>query len=779
LFSKETIFKSIELITLFTFFYTPLLFFTQTHDQFELPKLLLLSFTGIFILSLQILSLPVTFPKNHLFSCLLLFFATQLLASLPFFTLSWTTSWLGDYENFSGVMTLLIYILWFWILSQTLTQNRINKVFFFLSLAAILSSFYAIAQHFGFDFIQWNPDSVITSREFAALGNPNFLAAFLAMALPFSLYFLVKNLNSGPVTTPSRDLFFPLGMGFIGFGFLCAATAKAQSLLGIPIENFVTNLLLALGFALFTMSAVRFLLIPSWWISLISFSILAVGLLTTGSRGGFLGALAGGCLFLIFASRDSDIRQKLRQELSKIPKIFQFSVLGLLVILGGWLGSSFFIRLFHSVLHAGDSLAVSRLHIWRPAFRIIASNPIHGVGLDTFKIAFPFYSGIEFNQIDGMFMSSRTAHDELLQITATTGLLGLAAYLALLVAFLLTWLQCYRHSTFHTRWLLVALLSCAAAYQVQNIFSFGVSTINLIWFFCLAAVQKISTLNQPTEDTRTLSSFNPWFLFPKFIAFLLVVVLFFFSIGRLGSDVAFSRGSAINDMMKKPNPNLDPSSLAYYSDYGITEMKKAAALCPLEVKFPLYLGLAYEQRAGIDPSRAKDWLLLALPEYEKAIQMSPANAYYYNDEGRVHTQLALYDPQYWALAEADYQKAVYYAPSSPFFMLNLSTTLQSEGKAEPAKEELAKAFQLDAGFTSKIMTQMAVQKYQTGQKDAAFEYLNEAIAANTTNADAFYYRGLFYLDEKKNKEALADLQRSKAINPNNSTIDNFIQQAKQ
>jgi len=131
------------------------------------------------------------------------------------------------------------------------------------------------------------------------------------------------------------------------------------------------------------------------------------------------------------------------------------------------------------------------------------------------------------------------------------------------------------------------------------------------------------------------------------------------------------------------------------------------------------------------------------------------------------------------LAEADYQKAVYYAPSSPFFMLNLSTTLQSEGKAEPAKEELAKAFKLDAGFTSKIMTQMAVQKYQTGQKDAAFEYLNEAIAANTTNADAFYYRGLFYLDEKKNKEALADLQRSKAINPNNSTIDNFIQQAKQ
>jgi hypothetical protein len=188
----------------FAAFFTPLFFYTQTHDQFELPKLLLLAFILAALLTLHFFKFTVHLPKDGLSICLILFFGTQLFASLPPFSLSWTTSLLGDYENFSGLATLAVYLLWFLILAQFLTVARIEKTLLFSLLAGLLSSLYAVVQHFGFDFIPWNPESVIASREFAALGNPNFLAAYLAMVIPFALWFLIRNADpEKPNETPS------------------------------------------------------------------------------------------------------------------------------------------------------------------------------------------------------------------------------------------------------------------------------------------------------------------------------------------------------------------------------------------------------------------------------------------------------------------------------------------------------------------------------------------------------------------------------------------------
>jgi O-antigen ligase len=73
-----------------------------------------------------------------------------------------------------------------------------------------------------------------------------------------------------------------------------------------------------------------------------------------------------------------------------------------------------------------------RLLYWRDTMRLISSRPLFGYGPDSFGLVFPkfqtFYSPVQVDK----------AHAETLQVAATQGLIGLAGYLWLMVAFCLS-----------------------------------------------------------------------------------------------------------------------------------------------------------------------------------------------------------------------------------------------------------------------------------------------------------------------------------------------------
>ena len=199
-------------------FLTPLVYFTPTHDQFELPKLVFLGLTASMMLILSLTLRQKSF-LGPLGAALLLLLAAQTVSSLPKISLSWQASLLGDYENFSGLATLLTYIACFLSFQAAFQSRQAEKPFFFISLSAFLSSLYAVAQHFGLDFVQWNPATVISTREFASLGNPNFLSAFLAMALPLWLAWLkIKGEKRASIPSPVWILALLLGLCFLFFG---------------------------------------------------------------------------------------------------------------------------------------------------------------------------------------------------------------------------------------------------------------------------------------------------------------------------------------------------------------------------------------------------------------------------------------------------------------------------------------------------------------------------------------------------------------------------------
>ncbi len=767
MFDSRVRFLALRLLMISVLFLTPLLYFTPAHDQFELPKLVFLALSTTLMLALSLTFIKRSF-MGPLGIALFLLLAAQIVSSLPGNSLSWQASLLGDYENFSGIATFLTYLSCFFAFLSAFQTHPGEKPFFFISLSALLSALYALAQHFNLDFVQWNPNTVNATREFASLGNPNFLSAFLAMALPLWLAWLsVKNVKIP--NSPSANWWIAF---VLGLSLLYISTFRGHLFLGSGFPSWMIELIKLVGLLLFSLGSARLLLSARSWFKIPGLAILALGLVSTGSRGGFFAAILAWCLYTVLTlqrskSSNSDFKPKL-------PALFKIILLLVLLLPILWVGRSFLDRFYQSLTHIGESLATSRLEIWRPALKMVEAHPLWGVGLDTFKPAFPFYSGIGFNHIDGMFVSSRTAHNEMLQLAATTGLVGLGAYLLLWGLFFLLSFKVWRSSGPDSKNLAAGVMSCAVAYQLQNLFSFDVSAVGMVSFWLLAWIDNLSP--QPILAENKILKFLRYG-FPG----LLLLLGLFFPLTRFVADQCFAQAEGVSEYLKKPGAEAKTQDLLEFSNLGIQWNLRAINICPLEVKYRLYLGLAYEQRAQLDLNQSNTWMEKALDSYRQAVLMSPANGYYYNDEGRVCANLGDRDPAYRPQAVEAYQQAVHWAPASPFFWVNLGLAQEENGKPDEASQSLKTAFSLDSPFTARCLAQAAVLDYQNGRKAGALDKLRVSMDGNTTIPEPYFYRGLIELEAHQRADALRDLleakKRTDPANPGEmSNLDVFIQQ---
>jgi len=130
------------------------------------------------------------FVKNKLVLPFLIFLSTQLLST--FFSVDTRTSVFGYYSRLNGgLLSLISYSLLFTILPQYLSEKFRHKIINIFLISGFIVSSFGILEHFGIDKNLWVQD--VQSRVFSTLGQPNWLAAYLCILLPFAIH---KSLNS-------------------------------------------------------------------------------------------------------------------------------------------------------------------------------------------------------------------------------------------------------------------------------------------------------------------------------------------------------------------------------------------------------------------------------------------------------------------------------------------------------------------------------------------------------------------------------------------------------
>jgi len=205
-------------------------------------------------------------------------------------------------------------------------------------------------------------------------------------------------------------------------------------------------------------------------------AVMGLALALTFSRGAWVGAAVG--LVMVVATRPP----KQRMWAVGIAAVALLA-LGLVTIglpnQGGVAFGQATLSRAASLLDPGGGSGATRIHIWQDTLALVASHPLIGYGPDTFGLVYPrFQTG---NWTPGFLIDK--AHADALQVAATQGLIGLAAYLWLMVAFLRAFWR-GRHRAGAT-----ALLAGWVAYQIPTQINFSwFPAAAPFWIFAAAAV---------------------------------------------------------------------------------------------------------------------------------------------------------------------------------------------------------------------------------------------------------------------------------------------------
>jgi hypothetical protein len=709
----------------------PLFFYTLTQDQFELPKQVLLRVLSSLLLgsaaAYWALSPRAAWRRTPLDLPLLGYCAWLLFKTL--FSVSSAISWRGEYENFAGSLTQLNYALLFWLAVQfASTWARARSLALAAMWAALATSLYALLQASQRDFINWASESFVSDRFFGTLGNPNFLAGLACMAIVLKLP-LAWDEQERPVQGRDwswwgRGLLIVVGLAtYLFMNRLNALFFWGQRPGQDSSALFIASLWLfcfAASFILRHMGRLRTAQALGHGADLL---VLFKALANTGTRGGFLGLIAGLAFLAVgwlhWRSQGGSwgkLLPRVGLSLGVVLLLLSAAFLGL--------GPSFRERMGKTLRNPAQALETSRLQIWVPAVKIWRDHPLTGTGVDTFKSVFPSYGTSRFNRYDGENVSSRMAHCEPLQILATMGLIGLALWTAFCGALFWSWWK--RLATAgEAGYLLMGFGALLAAYLGQNLVSFGVSGISVPFFLTAALVFA-------GDAPATPRSRRPWNLAPALLLGLLVAAVgtwlatrvviadedyaLSFQISRQmqsaenlsAQDAAGLAAYSVQELQRQGpglpldfkaelerwlpmlsdaagqlqahpeqaatlRPSLIQGGAALLFALSALKMEEAVALCPGEVKYRVYLGLAYEELFKRTlPERREIWFKRARQAYEDSVALNPQNAYYHGNLGRLLGMAAQAGAaDYVPLAETQYLAAIRIAPVTRIFYENV------------------------------------------------------------------------------------------------------------
>ena len=170
------------------FFLTPFLLSSGNSELFELPKMYFVYGLTLIILIAhlyQYLRGRVAFFRHTFLDWpLLIFIASQIVSTV--FSIDVHTSIFGYYSRLNGgLLSLLTYSVLYWILVAHLDEKFKDNIVKYSLFSGFLIAVFGIAEHFGIDKNVWVQD--VQSRVFSTLGQPNWLAAYLCILLPFSI----------------------------------------------------------------------------------------------------------------------------------------------------------------------------------------------------------------------------------------------------------------------------------------------------------------------------------------------------------------------------------------------------------------------------------------------------------------------------------------------------------------------------------------------------------------------------------------------------------------
>lgn len=680
------------------FLITPLFFTKFNNELFEYNKMMLVyGLTTVIVTSWfvkQVREKTLKFKSTPLDIPIILFLLSQIVST--FLSIDTHTSLWGYYSRSNGgLFSIISYILLFYALVSNFEKPQVLNFLKAAVFGGVLVSLYAIPEHFGlspscvilvneFNASCWVQD--VEARVFATLGQPNWLAAYLAMLIFPTIYFAITAKNK--LSSILYSIFSILMYMAFTFTFSRGAT------LGLIAGGLVFIVLTSVRTIFFETSVnlvektKRFLPLLLILAAFISINLFYGSALTR---------------FKLFNEAPKAVTQEQQAQEAR-QEAMQLEV-------GG-----------------GTESGQIRLIVWEGALEIFKKYPLFGSGVETFAYSYYNHRPAKHNLVSEWDFLYNKAHNEYLNYLATTGLVGFISYMSMILIFIIWCISCIVNRVSliakNDQLLIIALLSAYISYLVQNIFGFSVVVIAMFFFlfpaiaFVIAGSTKNITISPNLQVikyflNKTIFRSEISNLGTKILLVLFGLMILFNLVTRWIADVYYKDGSDLADSgnpvsgfkLLKAATRLNPDEPLYKADLGF-----AAAG---------YSVVALEQKEATIAARYKDE---AVFQTTKALEISPNNTSIQRTVFQTFYQLSLVYPELKdkTIAAVDY--AIASAPTDAKLYYNKALVLSQFDRKKEALEALQKAIELKPNYREARFN-MAVVLFELGKEQEAKEQM--------------------------------------------------------
>ena len=368
----------------------------------------------------------------------------------------WCLAWFLWKVQASSFVAILILGAGVYLGYRHLINFGVRQILDLMLSVCFCACLYGLMQGTGFELF-WVLD---ISKEFGArpvstFGNPNFLASFALLLLPYSLLLFLhaKNKKENLIS-----------------GFIC--------------------LILALFLVI---SGTR-----SAWIGLLGCCFIFF-ILSSELRKIFISKfLKIFILFLIFCACTFGVIKNLKQGGNSLPGARILEVKQALSSQTFSLRSKNLIQPLHQ-----------RLMMWHCALENFKSSPILGKGLNSFQFNFPYCQGkliVQNPALDKMKMQANATHNEYLEILSDGGFLSLIAYLILWVLFFMMFNKKTKTLNNEEKYFYLALLLGLVSVLIDNLFNITLRTllVSFAFWFIFSLINNLNAKNKKINLNKAI-----------------------------------------------------------------------------------------------------------------------------------------------------------------------------------------------------------------------------------------------------------------------------------
>ena len=367
-----------------------------------------------------------------------------------------------------------------------------------------------------------------------------------------------------------------------------------------------------------------------------------------------------------------------------------------------------------------------RLIVWRITISGILEYPFFGWGPENFMHLFDKFYDPRLLAIPLSEFWFDRPHNQLLEIIATTGLIGLGAFLSLLGLTIIQ-LNLLRRATIIDDFYFATAFSIMAAYLIQNLFLFDHPSSLIMLYFCLAWWNSMAPASLANSAMQKVGTCMAYLHEPRFPAFYIIVIT------GLGAFIYWILliAAPITNAFFVQRGFLDTSA-----DTAIASFQTSQLIpCQYPDMTPWYFARKAILAAEGNRSSRKEAIKLlqgadtALREH---LVHYPAISRYYFLLTQIQVLLAVEDDQHLQQALNDIQHALKLSPKRQEFLHLKGRILTLLGQYQDAVDVLREAVALEPRV-SLSWQELAKAQYKAGDIDQAIISLRAADSINVQN----------------------------------------------